>query len=176
MAMKLEQKQIIVAEVSDIAKSSVSLIAADYRGIPVPAMTELRTKARDNGVYLRVVRNTLARRAFKDTEFECTHDALTGPMMLAFSREEPGAAARLLKDFKKANPTLEVVMIALGGKMVAPSQLDAVATLPTKDEAISRLMSVMQAPITKFVRTLAATPEKLVRTLDAVREQKASQS
>jgi large subunit ribosomal protein L10 len=176
MALNLAAKRAIVAEVSEVANSSVSLIAAHYSGITVPDMTLLRKQARDAGIYLRVVRNTLAKRAFENTAFSCAQDELVGPMVFAFSRNEPSAAARLIRDFVKTNDKLKVQVIALGGKLLAPTQLEAVAKLPTKDEAISQLMGVMKAPITKLAATLAATPVKLVRTLVAVKEQKEQQT
>ena len=174
MALKLENKKEIVAEVSDIASDSVAAVVAYYRGLSVAEMTDLRAKARQSGVYLRVVRNTLARRAIEGTEFECLKESLTGPVVLAFSRTEPSAAARVIRDFSKEHDKLEVSVLAVGGNLYEAAQLAAVAKLPTKDEAIAQLMSVMQAPITKFVRTLNEPIAKLVRTLVAVREQKAA--
>lgn len=174
MALKLENKKEIVAEVSSIAADSVAAVVAYYRGLTVAEMTDLRVKARQSGVYLRVVRNTLARRAVVGTEFECLNDSLTGPVVLAFSREEPSAAARLVRDFSKDHDKLEVKVLAIGGNLYEAAQLAAVAKLPTKDEAIAQLMSVMQAPITKFVRTLNEPTAKLVRTFAALRDQKAA--
>jgi len=172
MALRLEDKQQIVAEVNEVASGALSAVVADYRGMTVDQLTELRAKARETGVYLRVVRNTLARRAVVGTEFECMDPALVGPSLFAFSLEYPGAAARHLKDAVKENDMLEVRGIALGGKLMDGSQLEAVAKLPTKDQAISMLMSVMNAPITKLAQTLDAVPTKLVRTVQAVKEQK----
>jgi len=172
MALRLEDKQQIVAEVNEVASGALSAVVADYRGMTVDQLTDLRAKAREAGVYLRVVRNTLARRAVVGTEFECMDPALVGPSLFAFSLEDPGAAARLLKDAVKDVDQLEVRGIALGGKLMDGSQLEAVAKLPTKDQAISMLMSVMNAPITKLAQTLDAVPTKLVRTVVAVKEQK----
>lgn len=174
MALRLEDKKAIVAEVAEVATTALSVVAADYRGLPVADVTRLRADARKSGVYMRVVRNTLARRALTGTEFECLSDALVGPLLLAFSKNEPGAAARLLHDFAKKNDKLEVKALAIGGKLLGANQLEAVAKLPTKDEAIATLMSVLNAPITKFVRTLAEPHAKLVRTIAAVRDQKQS--
>ena len=174
MALKLENKKEIVAEVSSIAADSVAALVAYYRGLTVAEMTDLRVKARQSGVYLRVVRNTLARRAVVGTEFECLNDSLTGPVVLAFSRQEPSAAARLIRDFCKDHEKLEVKVLAVGSNLYEAAQLAAVAKLPTKDEAIAQLMSVMQAPITKFVRTLNEPTAKLVRTFAALRDQKAA--
>lgn len=172
MALRLEDKKAIVAEVAEVATNALSVVAADYRGLPVTNMTKLRADARKAGVYMRVVRNTLARRALEGTEFECLKEILVGPLLLAFSQHEPGAAAKLLRDFMKTNEKLEVKALAIGGRLLDAEQLDAVAKLPNKEEAIATLMSVMKAPISKFVRTLAEPHAKLVRTIAAVRDQK----
>lgn len=172
MALNLEDKKAIVAEVSAVAANALSAVAAEYRGLTVSAMNELRSKARESNVYLRVVRNTLAVRAFEGTRFACMEDALVGPLVLALSKEEPGAAARLMKDFAKKNDKLIVKAVSLDGQLLGAEHLDAVAKLPTRDEAISMLMSVMKAPIGKFVRTLAEPHTKLVRTVAAVQVQK----
>lgn len=173
MSLNLEQKQAVVAEVAQIAAKAYSAIAADYRGITVESLTGLRVKARKSGVYLRVVKNTLARRALEGTEFACMGPQLKGPLVLAFSQEDPGAAARVLEEFAKANEKFVVKVIALGGKLVDPKDIKRVASLPTKPEAISLLMAVMKAPIGKLAGTLREVPSKLVRTVDAVRAQKA---
>jgi large subunit ribosomal protein L10 len=172
MALRLEDKKAIVAEVAEVAKSAYSAVAAEYRGLSVAEMTELRSKAREGGVYLRVVRNTLARRAVENTDFACMQDNLVGPLVLAFSREEPGAAARVIKDFAKDHKKLEVKAVSVSGKLLPASELETLAKMPTYDQAISILMSVMKAPISKFVRTLAEPHAKLVRTVAAVRDQK----
>jgi large subunit ribosomal protein L10 len=162
MALRLEDKQAIVAEVNEAAKTALSAVAADSRGVTVGAMTELRAAARANGVYLRVVRNTLARRAVEGTEFACLTETFTGPTILAFSNEHPGAAARLLKDFAKANETFEIKGLAFEGEFIEAAQVDRLATLPTYDEAIAKLMATMKE----------AAAGKLVRTLAAIRDQK----
>ena len=172
MALKLEDKKVIVAEVNEAAGSALSAVIADYRGMKVGALTEMRGKARDGKIYLRVVRNTLAKLAVAGTEFECLTDALVGPSLIGFSLEEPSAAAKLFKETAKENDSLEVRALAIGGYLLDASQLDAVAKLPTKDEAIAMLMSVMTAPVTKFVRTLNEVPGKLVRAVAAVGEAK----
>lgn len=169
MALNLTDKQAIVSEVSEIASKALSLVAADYRGLSVSKITSLRSKARSNGVYLRVVRNTLASRAVEGSDFACVQPALVGPLLLAFSMKEPGAAARLLQDFIKENEELKVKFLSLSGKILAASDIGKVAKLPTKDEAISSLMSVMQAPISKLVRTINEPHSKMVRTLLAVK-------
>ncbi|MCF6323644.1 MAG: 50S ribosomal protein L10 [Gammaproteobacteria bacterium] len=170
--LTLAEKQAIVAEVATTAANAHSAVAAEYRGITVDDMTALRVKARESGVSLRVVKNTLAKRAVENTEFECIADLLVGPLVLAFSNEEPSAAARVINDFSKENDKLVVKAVALRGKLLDPSDLQKLATMPTKDEAISMLMSVMKAPVEKLVRTLAEPNNKLARTLDAVRNQK----
>lgn len=172
MALQLEQKQAIVAEVSQVAADAYSAIAAEYRGLTVGELTELRAKARETGVYLKVVKNTLARRALEGTPYECMRDGLVGPLMLAFSQEDPGSAARLVKDFAKQNNLLVVKMISIGGELLDASQLTKLSSLPTKDQAISLLMAVMKAPVEKFVRTLNEPHGKLVRTIAAVSDQK----
>lgn len=173
MVLKLEDKKTIVNEVAVVAKQALSLVAAEYSGLTVGQLTGLRKTARESGVYMRVVRNTLARRAVEGTPFACVQDELVGPLVLAFSQEDPGAAARLMKAFAKDNEKLKVRIVAIDGQMI-PNGLDKLASLPTRLEAIAQLMSVMNAPITKFVRTLAEPHAKLVRTVAAVRDQKQS--
>lgn len=172
MALNLEQKKAVVAEVAEVAASAHSAVAAEYRGLTVGEMTELRQQARDNGVYLRVVKNTLARKAFEGTEFECMSEGMVGPLVLAFSQEDPGSAARVVKNFAKEHKTLEVKLLSVGGQLLQPADIDRLASLPTKDQAISLLMSVMKAPLDKFARTLNEVPGKLVRTVAAVRDAK----
>ncbi|MEN8177355.1 MAG: 50S ribosomal protein L10 [Pseudomonadota bacterium] len=172
MALNLEQKKAIVAEVSDVASSAFSAVAAEYRGLSVDEMTELRREARNNGVYLRVVKNSLARRAVEDTEFACMQEGLTGPLILAFSQEDPGAAARVIKDFAKGHEHLQVKLISIGGQLLAPSELETLAKMPTYDQAISMLMAVMKAPVEKLARTMKEVPGKLVRTVAAIKDAK----
>ena len=170
--LNLEQKKAIIAEVAEVASNADSAIAAEYAGLSVEKMTELRVKAREGGVYLRVVRNTLSRIALKDTDFECMTDDLTGQLVLAFSMEDPGAAARVVKDFAKDNEQLQVKLVSIGGKMLTPGDIKALADLPTYDQAVALSMAVMKAPVEKFVRTLNEPHAKLVRTIAAVRDQK----
>ena len=172
MALNLEDKKSIVAEVSTIAASAHSAVAAEYRGLTVGEMTDLRVKARNEGVYLRVVKNTLVKRAIEGTEFECMQDSLVGPLIMAFSQEDPGAAARLVKNFSKDNEKLIAKVIAIGGEVLPIEQLDALSKLPNREQALALLMAVMKAPIEKFVRTLNEPHAKLVRTVAAVRDQK----
>ncbi len=172
MALNIEDKKAIVAELNELASNSISALAADYRGLTVSEMTELRTTARKANVKVGIYRNTLARRAVKETSFACLHEALTGPLVLLFAQEEPGAAARLVRDFVKKHENLEVRALALDGQMLGPDQLTAVASLPSRDEALAQLMSVMQAPVTKFVRTMSETYAQAVRVFGAVRDKK----
>jgi len=172
MALNFEQKQAVVAEVSEVAKSALSAVAAEYRGLTVEELTDLRVKAREGGVYLKVAKNTLVRRAVEGTEFECMQEALTGPILLAFSMEDPGAAARLVKDYAKEHDLLVAKTVAIGGELFDASELERLSKLPTYDQAIAMLMGVMKAPVEKFVRTLAEPHTKLVRTIDAVRDAK----
>lgn len=163
MALGLEEKKAIVAEVQEAAKGALSAVVADSRGVTVTSMTELRKQARDNGVWLRVVRNTLARRALEGTDYECLQDTLVGPSIIAFSNEHPGAGARILKEFAKGNDKLELKAAAFEGAKV---EIAVLASLPTFDEAIAKLMSVMKE----------ASAGKLVRTLAAVRDAKEQQA
>lgn len=174
MALTLEAKKAVVSEVAEIAGQAHSAVAAEYRGLTVEELTELRVKSREGGVYLRVVKNTLARRAVEGTDFECMQEGLTGPLILAFSQEEPGAAARVIKDFAKDHDKLVPKLISFGGEMLAASELDRLATMPTRDQALGLLMAVMKAPVEKLARTLNEVPGKLVRTVAAVRDQKQS--
>lgn len=170
--LKLEQKKAIVAEVADVAGQALSVVAADYRGLTVSEMTGLRMQARKNGVKLRVVRNTLARRAFQGTTHESLANALVGPVLLAFAKEEPAASARLFRDFAKTNEKLKVKALSLGGQLYGSEHLETIAKLPTRQEAIGRFASVLQAPITKLACTLNEIPTKLARALSQVRDQK----
>lgn len=172
LPLNFGQKQAIVAELAEVASNALSAVAAEYRGLTVGEITLLRQEARANGVYLRVVKNTLARRAVADTEFACLSDELTGPLILAFSQEDPGAAGRVVQEFVKDHPKLKVMMLAIGGKKLPPEQIDVLAKMPTYDQAISLLMSVLQAPTTKLARTLNEVPGKLVRTVAAIRDAK----
>ena len=167
MALKLDQKQQIVAEVNEIAASALSAVVADYRGLTVAEMTEMRAKARATGVYLRVVRNTLAKRAIEGTEFECLSEALQGPLLLAFSQEDPGAAARVIKEFAKENEALATKAVAIGGQLFGAEDLGRLASLPNLDQARAMLLGVLQAPLGQLVRTLAEPPAMLARVVGA---------
>ena len=172
MALAFEDKQKIVAEVNETAVNALSLVIADARGVNVTKLTELRKLARENNVSLRVVRNTLAKRAFDGTEFDCVNDALTGPSLFGFSMEDPGAAARIFKDFAKDNEEFEVKALSVGGKLLEASQLDILAKLPTREQALTLLVGVMIAPVTKLVRTFNDVPGQVTRVVAAVRDQK----
>ncbi len=172
MPLGLKEKQAIVAEVNETASNALSAVMADYRGVSVEDMTELRKQAREQSVHLRVVRNTLAKRAFEGTEFECMNEVLLGPNILAFSLEDPGAGARVFKDFAKENDEFEIRALSFGGKLLPAEQLDVLAKLPTRDQALAMLMSVMIAPVTKLTRTLNEVPSKVTRAVAAVRDQK----
>ena len=172
MALNFEQKQAVVAEVAEVANKALAAVAAEYRGLTVEEMTEFRVKAREGGVFVKVAKNTLVRRAVEGTEYECMQDALTGPLLLAFSMDDPGAAARLVKDYAKDHDKLIAKLVAVGGTLYDASELERLSKLPTYEQAIAMLMGVMKAPIEKFVRTLAEPQGKLVRTLAAVRDAK----
>jgi large subunit ribosomal protein L10 len=176
VALKLENKKTIVSEVANVAQQALSLVAAEYSGLTVAQLTELRQTAREKGIYVRVVRNTLARRALEGTQFACMQPELVGPLILAFSQEDPGAAARLVRDFARSNEQLKVKALAIENQLLPASGLNQLANLPTRDEAISQLMSVMLAPVTKLVRTLAEPHAKLTRTVAAIRDAKQASS
>ena len=172
MPLNLEGKKALVEEVSAVAGTALSVVAAEYRGLTVTQMTDLRSKARASGVYMRVVKNTLARKALAGTAFESMGATLKGPLVLAFSKDDPGAAARVIKDFAKTNDKLVTKSLSIGGPVLSAKDLDKVASLPTRQQALSQLVGVIQAPIAKFVRTLAEPHAKLVRTIAAVADQK----
>ena len=176
MALRLDDKKALVAEVAAVAATAQSVVAAEYRGLTVTQMTDLRAKARKSNVYLRVVKNTLARKAIAGTAFECVGRSLKGPLILAFSKDDPGAAARLVKTFAKDHDKLVPTVVSLGGAALTAKDLDKVASLPTKQQALGQLVGLLQAPISKFVRTLAEPHAKLVRTIAAVKDQKQAAS
>ncbi len=174
MALRLEDKKTLVKEVNAVAGDSVTAVAAEYRGLSVSEMTELRREARSAGVYLRVVKNTLARRAVEGTEFECMQDTLKGPILLAFAKDDPGAAARVIKDFAKEHDALKAVSLSAGGQLLPATDLTRLAELPTLDRARAMLLGVMLAPMTQLVRTLAEPSSMLARTLGARGSQEAA--
>src|SRR5687767_14126124 len=176
MPLNLEDKKVLVAEVTEVAKTALSVVAAEYHGLTVTQMTDLRAKARAQGVYMRVVKNTLARKALAGTAFETVGPKLKGPLVLAFSKDDPGAAARVVKAFAKDNEKLVATLVSIGGQVLSAKDLDKVASLPTRMQALSQLLGVLKAPIQKFVGTLAAPNQKLVWTFVAVRDAKQAQA
>jgi len=172
MALNLEDKKTMVAEVAEVAAKAQSVVAAEYRGLTVGQMTELRSKARTQGVYMRVVKNTLARKALAGTSFESVGPKLKGPLVLAFSTDDPGAAARVVKDFAKANDKLVATLVSIGGQVLPGSDLDRVASLPTRAQALSMLLGAFKAPMQKLASLLNEPPAKLARALAAYRDQK----
>ena len=160
MALNLDGKKAVVEEVAQFAAKAHSAVAAEYRGLTVTELTALRKTARETGVYLRVVKNTLAKRAVAGPEFECMQSGLVGPLLIAFSMEDPGSAGRLINDFAKTNDKLIAKIVAFGGEAFDGSALAKLASLPTRDQAISMLMSVMKAPVGKLVRTIAAVRDQ----------------
>jgi len=172
MALRLEDKKALVAEVNEVALRAHSAVAAEYRGLDAGKFDILRSKARENGIYLHVVKNTLAKRAVAGTQFECMSPALVGPLVLGFSMEDPGAVGRVLKDFAKDNDKLVVKAVSIGGTLYGPKDIDRLASLPSKEQALAMLMGVMKAPVSKFVRTLAEPTAKFVRTVKAVGDAK----
>ncbi len=172
MALSFAQKEAIVAEVAEVAKKAYSAIGAEYRGLTVEQLTKLRAEARQAGVYVRVVKNTLARRALEGTDFACMQEGLKGPMILAFSQQDPGSVARVVESFAKEHDKFQVRLIAFGGRLLSPAEIGALAKMPTYEQAISLLMATMKAPIQKLTATLNEVPGKLVRTLAAIRDAK----
>ena len=160
MALNLSQKKEVVAELADVAAKAHSLIAAEYAGTTVSQMTAMRKKARENGVFLKVVKNTLAARAVEGTEFECTKDALVGPLLYAFSTEEPGAAGRLIKEFAKGNDKLQPKLVAVGGQLYPASHVEVLASLPTREQALAMLARVLAEPASMFARAVKAVADK----------------
>lgn len=172
MALNIEEKKAIVANVNETAANALSLVIADARGVNVSDVTTLRKQAREAQVELRIIKNSLARRAFEGTEFACVEELLVGPSLFGFSMEDPGAAARLFKDFAKENDNFEVKGLAVSGQMLGKEQLDVLASLPTREQALGQLASVLIAPVTKLVRTFNEVPSKVTRAVAAVRDQK----
>ena len=172
MALRFSEKEAIVAEVAEVARSAYSAVGAEYRGSTVEQMTALRVEARKADVYVQVVKNTLARRALEGTEFACMREALSGPLVLAFSRADPGSAARVAEAFAKQNQHFKVKLVSIGGRLLAPEDLSTLAKMPTYEEAISLLMATMKAPVQKLAATLNEVPGKLVRTIAAIRDAK----
>lgn len=174
MALNLAQKKEVVAELANVAATAHSLVAAEYAGLTVAQLTELRKKAREGGVYLKVAKNTLVTRAVEGTEYACVQGELTGPLLYAFSTEDPGAAGRLLKDFAKANDKLKARLVVIGGKAYPASHVEVLASLPTREQALGMLVSVLAQPATMLARVLAEPASQLARAVNAVGQQKAA--
>ena len=172
MALGLAAKKEIVAEVSEVASQALSVAVAEYRGMEVSELTDLRVKAREQGVYVKVIRNTLAKRGLAESKFADLESALTGPLIYGFSIDAPGGAARLFKDFAKENKKLNVTALSIGNGLLGPEKLDAVASLPTRDEALAKLLATFKAPVGKFVQTINEVPTKFVRVLAAIKDEK----
>jgi large subunit ribosomal protein L10 len=173
MSLNLEQKKAVVAEVSEAISGAEAAVLAEYRGLTVAQMTELRRKAREAGVFLRVVKNTLARRAVDGSDFACLQDAMVGPLAFAASTD-PAAVAKVLDEFAKQNEQLIIKIGAMGGKVMSEAELKALAKLPSRDELLATVAATMNAPVQKLVRTLNEVPSAFVRTLAAVRDAKAA--
>lgn len=171
MAANLEQKKAVVNDVTDSLSGAKAAILAEYRGLTVAQMTGLRTEARNAGVYLRVVKNTLARRAVEGSDFACLQEHMSGPLAFAAS-EDPAAVAKVLSKFAKDNDDLKITVGAMDGQLIGASEIEALSKLPSREELLSKLVGTMQAPIQKFVATLNAVPSTFVRTLAAVRDNK----
>ncbi|MGN2254955.1 50S ribosomal protein L10 [Frateuria sp. GZRe12] len=160
MALNLSQKQEVVAELADVAAKAHSLVAAEYAGTTVEQMTAMRKKARESGVFLKVVKNTLVSRAVAGTEFEVVKDALTGPLLYAFSTEEPGAAGRLIKEFAKTNDKLKPRLVSVEGKLLPAEHVEVLASLPTREQALAMLARVLAEPASMFARVVKAVADK----------------
>jgi large subunit ribosomal protein L10 len=172
MSLTLDEKKAVVAEVSAKLTGAQAAMLAEYRGLSVAQMTTLRRKAYDGKVYLRVVKNTLARRAVEGTSFECLKDQMTGPLAFAVSAD-PVAVAKLLSEFAKDNAMLKIKAGAMSGKLMSLAQIQALAVLPGREQLLAQLLGTMQAPVRTFVQTLNEVPAKFVRALAAVRDAKA---
>ena len=171
MSLNIEQKKVIVSEVAEVAEKAPTAIAAEYIGLNVAEMTQLRSEARKAGIYLKVVRNTLARRALEGTKFDCMREGLTGPLLLAFSNEEPGSAAKIIRNFAADNNKLVVKLIALDGRLLDVADLERVANIPSLDGARAMFLGLLQAPLSEFVRLVSEPQTKFVRLLAAKRDQ-----
>ncbi len=175
MSLNLEQKQAVVAEVSKVIADAQAAAVAEYRGLTVAQMTVLRQTARKAGVYVRIVKNTLARRAVQGSAFECMQDQFVGPLAFVASKD-PVAVAKTLTEFAKDNEKLVLKAGAMNGKLLSQAEMKALAALPGRDQLLAMLMGTMKAPVQKFVATLNEVPAKFVRTLAAVRDQKGEAS
>ena len=171
MSLNLDDKKEVVAEVSARLKKAQAVVLAEYRGLPVEDITVLRSQARASGVYLRVLKNTLARRAVQGTPFEKLADQMVGPLAYGIS-DDPVAAAKVLSTYAKGNDKLVIKGGALPNQVMTAREVGQLATMPSREELLAKLLGTMQAPIAKFVRTLNEVPTKFVRAVAAVRDQK----
>ena len=174
MALNLNQKKEVVAELAEVAASAHSLVAAEYVGLTVEQLTSMRKKARAEGVYLKVAKNTLVSRAVEDTDYAIVKDELTGPLLYAFSKEDPGAAGRLIKDFAKTADKLKPRLVSLGGQKYPGSHVDVLASLPTREQALAMLVGLIAQPATMLARVLAEPAAQTARVINAVGQQKAA--
>ena len=172
MGLDLAKKQQVVTELAKLASAAQSVAAAEYRGLTADQLYTLRVKARLMGVCVQVCRNTLARRAIQDTPFACLAETLVGPIILFFATEEPSAAAKLLRDFVKTHEMLQVKALVLDEQLYGPDQLEVIASLPTRDEALSKLLYVLKAPVTQMVRTINEPVAQMVRVFAQIAEKK----
>lgn len=174
MAFTLTQKKESVAQLAEVAGKAHSLVAAEYAGLTVGQLTDMRKKARESGVFLKVAKNTLVSRAVANTDYAVIADELTGPLLYAFSQEDPGAAGRLIKEFAKSNAKLKPRLVSLGGQLYPGSHVEVLASLPTRDQALSMLLSVMSQPATMLVRLLSEPAAQVTRVVNAAGQQKAA--
>jgi len=174
MALNLTQKKEVVAELAEVAASAHSLVASEYLGLTVEQLTGLRKKARESGVYLKVAKNTLVSRAVENTDYAVVKDALTGPLLYAFSQEDPGAAGRLIKDFAKTADKLKPRLVAIGGQQYPGTHVDVLASLPTREQALAMLVGLFAQPATMLARVLAEPAASLARVVNATGQAKAA--
>lgn len=175
MGLSLEQKQAMVSEVSAKLVGAQAVIVAEYRGLDVEKVTQLRSKARKSGVFLRVLKNTLARRAVQGTPFEKLSEQMYGPLMYGIS-QDPVAGAKVLSEFAKENELFVIKAGAMPNAVMSAQDIKALAQLPSREELIATLLGTMQAPVTKLVRTMNEVPGRFVRTLAALRDQRAKEA
>ena len=172
MALSKSEKERIVGEVKEVASNASSLVISDARGLKVTELSEVRQKATQSGIHIQIIKNSLAKLAFEGTDFGCTDEVLTGPSLFAFSYAEPGAAAKMLKTYAQNFEALEIKALVVEGQLLDGAQIDVLASLPSREEALTLIASVLQAPISKFATLLNEVPTKLARVLAAVRDNK----
>tara|TARA_B100001123_G_C15070591_1_gene931458 strand:- start:55 stop:588 length:534 start_codon:yes stop_codon:yes gene_type:complete len=172
MPMRIDDKKLAVKELNEIANKAISAVAADYHGTSVSELTKLREEARNSSVHLKVIRNTLAKKALTDTKFSCLDELLVGPTILAFSLDDPASAAKLANNFHKINRNFKVKGLTMGDSLLELSKLKDIANLPTKEEAIAQLAGLLNAPLVKLVSLINEIPTKFTRTLEAIKQQK----